>query len=139
MYRFSALRISIIVAALLGLLLVFLFQRIEVASMLGIQHKMWQFVTNRTVRFILNDLLSLLLLYGLFPQRKYVLFAIGVQVFGVIFILLPYFILKFQYPSYNGPLISFLHRLVLNPLLMLLLIPAFYLQNENAGSPANHV
>ncbi|MFN3841570.1 MAG: exosortase F system-associated membrane protein [Cyclobacteriaceae bacterium] len=127
-----------IAGALLGLLLVFLFQRIEIATALGVQDNMWKFVTNRSIRFILNDLLSLLLIYGLFPQRKYVLFAIGVQVFGSVFILLPYFILKFEYPSYNGPLISFLHRLVLNPLLMLLLIPAFYLQNENAGKNHGH-
>lgn len=126
-----------IAAALLGLLLVFLFQRIEVAGTLGIRHTMWQFVTNRTLRFMVNDLLSLLLIYGLFPQRKYVLFAVGVQVFGLVFILLPYFIIKFQYPAYNGPLISFLHRLVLNPLLMLLLIPAFYLQHEKAEKPAD--
>lgn len=125
-----------IAGALLGLLLVFLFQRIEVAGALGVHDKIWLFVTNRTIRFILNDLLSLMLIYGLFPHRKYILFAIGVQIFGLVFILLPYFILKFQYPSYNGPLISFLHRLVLNPLLMLLLIPAFYLQNQNAGKTA---
>lgn len=121
----------VIVTALLGLLVVFLFQRVEIAGALGIHDKMWQFVTNRTIRFVLNDLLTLLLIHALFQQRKYVLFAIAVQLFGLVCILLPYFILKFQYPSYNGPLLSFLHRLILNPLLMLLLIPAFYLQEEN--------
>jgi exosortase F-associated protein len=79
-----------------------------------------------------------MLIYGLFQERKYVLFAIGVQLAGLLFVLLPYFILKFQYPAYNGPLISFLHRLVLNPLLMLLLIPAFYLQREKAAKHNNH-
>lgn len=131
MNKSKSIRILKIAMALLGLLVVFLFQRIEIAGALGVHDKMWQFITNRSIRFVLNDLLSLLLIYALFPKRKYVLFALAVQLFGVIFILLPYFFLKLQHPSYNGPLISFLHRLVLNPLLMLLLIPAFYLQEEN--------
>jgi exosortase F-associated protein len=74
--------------------------------------------------------LAILLIYALFYERKYVLFAVWVQVFGMVFVLIPYFIIKFNFPGYNGPLISFLHRLVLNPTLLLLLIPAFYYQKK---------
>jgi len=119
-----------IVLALAGLLFVFLFQRVDVAEAIGIQEGINRFITNRSLRFIMNDLLMLLLIYGLFKERKYVLFAIWVQVVGLFGVLIPYFIIKINFPAYNGPLISFLHRLVLNPLLMALLIPAFFYQKN---------
>jgi exosortase F-associated protein len=126
-------RIFIGVFSLAGLVLIFLFQHTDVASGLGVDSTIWKFIVNRSIRFILNDVLAILLIYALFVERKYVLFAVGVQVFGMVFVLIPYFLLKFQLPGYNGPLISFLHRLVLNPTLILLLIPAFYYQKKNSG------
>jgi exosortase F-associated protein len=123
-------RIVLGVLAVTGLVLVFLFQRTDIAGTVGVEQNIWKFIVNRSIRFVVNDALAILLIYALFAERKYVLFAIAVQVFGLVFILLPYFILKFHYPGYNGPLISFLHRLVLNPTLILLLIPAFYYQRK---------
>ncbi|HMP98620.1 MAG TPA: exosortase F system-associated protein [Cyclobacteriaceae bacterium] len=128
MSRQLKLRIFLGVTAAAGLLLVFLFQRLDLALMIGIKENIWRFIFNRSIRFILNDALAILLIYALFYERKYVWFAVAVQVFGLVFVLIPYFILKFNFPGYNGPLISFLHRLVLNPTLILLLIPAFYYQ-----------
>ena len=116
--------------AVTGLLMVFLFQRIDMATVMGAKDTMWRFIVNRSIRFVLNDGLAILLIYALFQERKYVLFAIWVQLIGLLFILIPYFIIKFNFPGYNGPLISFLHRLVLNPTLLLLLIPAFYYQRR---------
>lgn len=104
-------------------------QRTDVFSFLGLDGpRFLQYVINRTVRFLLNDLFAIGLIYALFPERKYVIFALWVQLAGVVFILIPYFVLKYNLPSYNGPLISFLHRLMLNPILLLLLIPSFYYQ-----------
>ena len=125
------LRNSLVAACTAGLVLVFLFQRVDLMSLLG-----WPasnttiFIVNRTVRFLLNDALTIGLIYALFRERKYVIFAFAVQMLEMVFLLLPYFVIKVHYPSYNGPLISFLHRLVLNPLLLLLLIPAFYSQRR---------
>jgi exosortase F-associated protein len=124
------IRLLIGVLSVAGLVLVFLFQRTDVASAIGVDQNIWKFIVNRSIRFVVNDVLAILLIYALFAERKYVLFAVGVQVFGLVFVLIPYFIIKFNYPGYNGPLISFLHRLVLNPTLILLLIPAFYYQRS---------
>ncbi|MBT1709605.1 exosortase F system-associated protein [Fulvivirgaceae bacterium PWU5] len=116
-----------------GLVLVFLFQRLDVAGALQLAtvpvHK---FLINRTVRFLLNDLLAIGLLYALFYERKYVVFALWTQLAGTALFLVPYFVLKLYFPSYNGPLISYLHRLILNPTLLLLLIPAFYYQRNRS-------
>lgn len=126
----------LVIVSLLGLVCVYLFQRLDVAAALGIKTEMWNFITNRSIRFLLNDLLGILLIYALFQERRFVWFALLVQVFGLIFILTPYFVIRFKHPELNGPLISFLHRLVLNPILVLLLIPAFYYQ-KISGNSAN--
>lgn len=130
MNRSRNLRLVVGLLSVAGLVGVFLFQRQDVASVLGVDQNIWKFIVNRSIRFVVNDLLAIALIYALFAERKYVLFAIGVQVFGLVFVLIPYFIIKFNYPGYNGPLVSFLHRLVLNPTLILLLIPAFYYQRK---------
>lgn len=124
-------RIAAGAIAVAGLLLFFLFQHIDLAMILfGTDKPIVKFLINRSFRFLINDFLAIVLIYALFGQRKYVLFALWVQLAGLILLLLPYFMLKVYFPSYNGPLISFLHRIVLNPTLMLLLIPAFYYQEK---------
>jgi exosortase F-associated protein len=121
-------RIWIAVVSIAGLVAVFLFQRIDLAAEIGFETSISRFLVNRTIRFLLNDAFAILLIYALFEERKYVVFALYVQVAGMVLFLFPYFILKVYYPNYNGPLISFLHRLVLNPTLLMLLIPSFYYQ-----------
>jgi exosortase F-associated protein len=126
-------RWSIGVACAAGLVLVFLFQRLDVAGALHLATvPVYKFLINRTVRFLLNDLLAIGLLYALFYERKYVVFALWTQLAGTALFLVPYFALKLYFPSYNGPLISYLHRLILNPTLLLLLIPAFYYQRSRS-------
>lgn len=88
------------------------------------------FNMNKTIRFLLNDAFAILLIYALFREKKYVWFAFAVQCVGTLCILIPYLLIKTKYPHYNGPLISFLHRLVVNPLLLLILIPAFFYQRR---------
>lgn len=117
-----------------GLLAVFLFQGVDLAGFLGLSAAgIQKFLINRTFRFLLNDAFAIGLIYALFPERKYVIFAVQVQIIGMIVFLLPYFVLKIYWPRYNGPLISFLHRLILNPTLLMLLIPAFYYQRKKSG------
>jgi exosortase F-associated protein len=102
-----------------------------VASLAGFEGKdVHRFLINRTIRFLANDFLMVGLIYALFRERKYVVFALWVQIAGLVFFLIPYFILKLRFPMYNGPLISYLHRLIMNPTLLLLLIPAFYYQRS---------
>jgi exosortase F-associated protein len=104
-----------------------------VGALMGIDSAINRFIVNRTIRFLLNDAFTIGLIYALFVERKYVIFALYVQVVGVIIFLIPYFILKLYYPTYNGPLINYLHRLILNPTLLMLLIPAFYYQKKVKG------
>ncbi|MEQ8476356.1 exosortase F system-associated protein [Fulvivirga sp.] len=123
-------RYLIVFISVLGLLLAYLLQR-DIQSFFNqtLDSKYISFAVARTFRFIVNDLLVVLLIYGLFEKRKYVVFALYVQLVGIVLILTPYLVIRY-YTNYNGPLVSFMHRLIVNPLLMLLLIPAFYYQNN---------
>jgi len=128
------LRILIGVLCIAGLLAVFLFQREDLTVYFGLSLKpLHRFLFNRTVRFLLNDLFAIGLIYALFEDRKYVIFSCFIQLIGMVFFLFPYFVLKLYFPTYNGPLISYLHRLILNPILIILLIPAFYYQRQQRG------
>jgi exosortase F-associated protein len=129
----SSKRLWIGFFAIVGLLLLFIFQKFNYAQVVGISSHLTQFIFNRTVRFFLNDSLAILLIYALFQERKYVLFAFWVQAIGFLFLLLPYFVIKIYLPDYNGPLLNFLHRIIVNPTLMLLLIPALAYQKKMAN------
>ena len=123
------MRIVLGLLACAGLLAFFLLQRIDYAGMLyAFENPTHRFLANRLIRFLINDALAILLIYALFAEGKYVIFALWVQLFGFVFLLLPYFVLKIYWPAYNGPMINFLHRIILNPTLIMLLIPAFYYQ-----------
>ena len=126
------LRISIIIFSCLGLLLIFLFQKFNYADLFGITEQntsaYFQFSFNKVVRFLLNDSLTVLIIYGLFFERKYVLFALLVQAFGL-FVLLPsYLLINYYFFDETKGWLSYLHRLTLNPVLLMLLIPTFYFQ-----------
>lgn len=98
----------------------------------------WRFVVNKSLRFLFNDLFSLLFIYALFNKKNYTRFALVVMAFGL-FILLPlYLVLAIYYREAGFHLLIFLHRITMNPWLMLLLVPAFLYQaqRKDAGKKA---
>jgi exosortase F-associated protein len=118
--------------SVIGLLVVYLFQYVDVYHYMFRynDNPAYAFIVNRSIRYLINDACMISLIYALFNERKYVLFGVFIQFVGIVLFLTPYFIIKFKFPFYNGPLISFLHRLVINPLLMILLIPAIFYQKS---------
>lgn len=123
-------RIVLGVFALTCLIAIFVGQKINIAAFFGVNDGIAQFLVNRSIRFFLNDALTILLLYAIFYNRKAVLFAVYTQLAGTLFLFVPYCLLKIAFPIYDGPLISFLHRLVINPVILLLLIPALHLREK---------
>lgn len=121
-------RLILIFISLLCLGIIFIGQNFDYSSLFFQDTSpKWHFIVNRLVRFLLNDNLMLLLIYALFYERKYVKFGLAVELFGFFFLLIPYFVLRYEF-SINPMYISFIHRLIINPTLMLLLIPAIYIQ-----------
>ena len=81
-------------------------------------------------RFILNSVLSLILIYTLFQDRDMLKFSIFLYgVFAVILFAVFFIILK-CFPEWNW-LLFYVRRFIIQPLFVILFIPAFYYQQQN--------
>ena len=82
------------------------------------------------LRYFLNTILSLILIYALFRNREILNFSIFmygfflVILFGMFFIILNYF-------SEANWLLFYVRRFIIQPIFVLLFIPAFYYQQQN--------
>lgn len=111
-------------------------QKIEYTSDYSTVNDPFAYTVNKIFRYLLNDLFGISIIYGLFGEKKYVRFAFYVLLFGL-FILLPiYLTIFFLQPEGFTSMLGHLHRIVLNPVLMMLLIPAFYYQKKMASNQA---
>jgi len=90
----------------------------------------FSFIVNKVGRYLLNDLFTIAIIYGLFYEKKYLRFAFVVLLFGLIFLLPAYLFIYLAMPVWFSSLLSHLHRIVLNPVLMMLLIPAYFYQRN---------
>lgn len=125
--------------ALLVLVLVFVFQRFNYALVFSsllpfqIENPNTIFVINKTIRLVLNDTACMILIFVWFKQRQYLTLAFYLFLIEL-FVLLPvYFIIKLSLEGdseISSPLLSQIHRLIVNPLLMFILIIAFYYQKS---------
>ncbi len=88
------------------------------------------FCLSKAFRYILNDGFALLVIWGLFNNPRYIRFAVIVFFFGFLVLLPIYLFLAVNFFIETQSFLNHLHRLVLNPVLMMLLIPAFYYQNS---------
>jgi exosortase F-associated protein len=95
-----------------------------------------QFIFNKCFRYIFNDLAGIGLIYAIFKEKRYTRFAFLVMVFGF-FILLPiYLFLSLNFYEQLTVILHYYHRLVVNPTLLMLLIPAFFYQQAQEKHPA---
>lgn len=102
-------------------------QKLDYGMQNAIPHK-FAFVFNKTLRYFVNDFFAISIIYGLFQERKYIRFAFYVMIFGLFFLHPTYLLLRFTQPAGFSSAISHLHRIIMNPVLMMILIPAFYFQ-----------
>lgn len=132
-------RLLLLITAITGLALIYLMQESLVLSS-------WfhfeisantDFVFKKLIRVTLNDLCMLLFLYAWFNNKSITQLGLWVQAIDT-FVLLPIYLLTkltFEGTSeISTPLLSQWHRLIVNPTLMLLLIPAIYYQRFKESS-----
>jgi exosortase F-associated protein len=134
----------LITGALIILAVVYLQQRGSYAELINyllpqaleISHANTVFVVNKTIRLVLNDLACLMLITALFPGKIYLKAALYLFLIEL-FVLLPlYFIIKLNVEGpteLSSPLLSQIHRLIVNPLLMFLLMIGFLYQRLRLG------
>lgn len=116
-----------------GLVTVYMFQGFSYAHFFyeDITSSHWIFIINKSIRLILNDTLCLGLIYAIYYNISYVKIGSLVQLVEM-FVLLPlYFYIKLTLEGdseISSPLLSQIHRLIVNPMLMILLMIGFYYQ-----------
>lgn len=130
-----------IALSLIGLVLIFVFQRIDCLALLigkesSAQMPNISFVLNRTVRLVLNDTFCVVIIANYFPRPEYL--RLGWMIFLVeLFILLPAYLaikLSVEGPTeISSPLLQPVHRMIVNPLLMIMLMSALYYQEWKTG------
>lgn len=125
------LRSGLIAAGLAILAGVYIFQRMDLAGFLGNFHPNVRFIINRTVRLILNDTACFLIIMAVFREPKYLKIAFVVFLIEIL-VLFPFYLaikLILEGASeISSPLLSQVHRLVVNPMLMFLLMAGFLYQ-----------
>ena len=81
-------------------------------------------------RFYLNSIISIGLLKLLFDDSKVVKFSIFLySVFGILFMITFFFILL-KFGETNKMNLFYIRRFIIQPILLILFIPAFYYQNK---------
>lgn len=92
----------------------------------------WKFFASKYIRFLINDTMALGILWALFEERKYMNFAFFVFLAEALVMMPIYIVGVIWYWDTLRWFLSHLHRLVVNPFFMMLLIPAFYYQKNIA-------
>lgn len=118
------------------LALVYFFQKINVAAFVGEFSRNTIFTINRTFRLIINDLACFIIIFALFREKRYIQMAFWVFLVEILVLLPVYLVLKLSLEGdseISSPLLSQIHRLIVNPMLMLLLIAGFVYQRYRKG------
>jgi exosortase F-associated protein len=116
--------------SIVGIVFVYLFQDFPFLATLIVSEQ-GLFVGRKLLRVILNDLFMLLFIAVWFKDKQVTRLALLIQLIDS-FVLLPiylYYKLSTEGVSeISDPFLSQFHRLIINPTLMILLIPAVYFQ-----------
>lgn len=126
-------RAFLIGASLLGLVVIYVFQQANYFYFFfsGVFSANTVFIFNRTFRLVANDLLCVVLISVLFEKKEYVRVAFLLFAFELVIVMPLYFWIKLTLEGdseISSPLLSQVHRLIVNPMLMVILIAGFYYQ-----------
>jgi exosortase F-associated protein len=133
-------RFFLVLLASSFLVVVYIFQQVNGADVMGIDSvnsKYLAFSVNKLIRLVLNDLSCMVLIHAIFKDSRFDRLALIVFCIEV-FLLLPiYLTLKLTIEGtseISSPILSQVHRLIVNPMLMIVLIAAFYYQKKIAST-----
>lgn len=139
--KLSSKRILLFAVGFFGLVLVYVFQEVDFLFFLtkSNYHPHTHFIVKKILRVLLNDAAMLFIIYSIFQTRNAFRLALFIQLIDLLFLLPLYLFLKLSIEGDSEisiPWLSQLHRLIVNPTLMILLIPALYFQNQKPSNNA---
>jgi hypothetical protein len=120
--------ILVIGAGLFVLALVYVFQRTNYGLLLFEAFEIapngnFIFIINKSLRLLANDLICFFMIFSIFKEKSYRQVAFFVFMIELLVILPIYLLLKLSLEGtseISSPLFSFIHRLIVNPTLMVL-------------------
>ena len=118
--------------ALVTLMVMYLFQRFDFSILTGEHSDNVRFIINKSVRFLVNDVACLALIVAIFNKPNYLRLSAWIFLTELLVLLPLYFTLKLTLEGdseISSPLLSQLHRMIVNPLLMLVLMMGFVYQD----------
>jgi exosortase F-associated protein len=126
-------RVVLIATSIVGLAMVYVFQRVNYFYFFcpDCTSGTIAFIFNRATRLLLNDLLCIVLIYAIFEKSKYVKAATVILLIELCVMLPLYLWIKLSVEGdseISSPLLSQIHRLIVNPMLMFVLMAGFYYQ-----------
>ena len=124
-------RAALFCSGVLLLAFVYLFQKHNFWGGFEGIHPNAIFALNRTARLTLNDLACFLIILAVFREKKYLKLAFFVFLVELMVILPVYLVVKLGLEGdseISSPLLSQVHRLIVNPMLMILLMAGFLYQ-----------
>lgn len=90
--------------------------------------KFWPLLGSMTLRYIFNTALSLGIIWFLFDDKKLTQFAGVLYVIFFVLLLSAFFVLIFFGDQHQHFLLFYVRRFLIQPLFVLLFVPAFYYQ-----------
>lgn len=84
-----------------------------------------------TFRYFLNSIISMALLWMLFRDKEMIGFAGFLYLIFLVLLLSVFFLVLHVYGAQSKMLLFYIRRFLIQPLFILLFIPAFYFQNQN--------
>lgn len=82
-------------------------------------------------RFSINSLLSLGILFALFKDKEMIQFCSILYIFFFVILIVTFFSVLYFYENRNNLLLFYVRRFLIQPLFIILFIPAFYYQKLN--------
>ncbi|PRZ25160.1 exosortase F system-associated membrane protein [Flavobacterium granuli] len=82
-------------------------------------------------RYSLNMLISLVLIYTLFEDESMVKFACFLYLFFFLILIICFYVIIYFYGETNNLILFYVRRFLIQPIFVLLFIPAFYYQRLN--------
>lgn len=125
------LRTAIFLTGVAIIFFVYIFQRMGTGAVVENLRPNTIFIISRTTRLLVNDLACFLIIFALFRERKYLKIAFWVFLAELLVILPVYLLVKLTLEGdseISSPLLSQVHRLIVNPMLMILLMAGFFYQ-----------
>jgi len=93
--------------------------------------KFWTYNLNLVFRYFVNSLISIGIIWYVFKNKNYVKFSI--LIYAIVFLsgLIAFWVIAHDIQSKDFMLLFYVRRFLIQPILVILLIPAFYFQKLN--------